>query len=40
MTTILNRDYGQIKQLKNVEYLNYLGTMMINDAICIHEIKS
>jgi hypothetical protein len=28
------------KQLENVEYFNYLGTMITNDARCIHEIKS
>jgi hypothetical protein len=28
------------KQLKNVEYLNYLSGMMINAARCIREIKS
>jgi hypothetical protein len=28
------------KQLGNVEYLNYLGSMITNDAKCTHEIKS
>jgi hypothetical protein len=28
------------KQLKNVEYFNYLGTMITNDARCTREIKS
>jgi hypothetical protein len=28
------------KQLENVEYFNYLGTMIINDARCTREIKS
>jgi hypothetical protein len=28
------------KQLENVEYLNYLGSMITNDARCTHEIKS
>jgi hypothetical protein len=28
------------KQLENVEYLNYLGTMITNDARCTCEIKS
>jgi len=28
------------KQLENVEYFNYLGTMITNDARCIHGIKS
>jgi hypothetical protein len=28
------------KQLKNVEYFNYLGSMITNDARCIREIKS
>jgi hypothetical protein len=28
------------KQLKNVEYLNYLGSMITNDARCTREIKS
>jgi len=28
------------KQLEKVEYFNYLGTMITNDARCIHEIKS
>jgi hypothetical protein len=28
------------KQLENVEYFNYLGSMVTNDARCTHEIKS
>jgi hypothetical protein len=28
------------KQLENVEYLNYLGSMITNDARCTHEIKT
>jgi hypothetical protein len=28
------------KQLENVDYFKYLGTTTINDARCIHEIKS
>jgi hypothetical protein len=28
------------KQLENVEYLNYLGSMIKNDASCAREIKS
>jgi hypothetical protein len=28
------------KQLENVEYFNYLGSMMTNDARCTREIKS
>jgi hypothetical protein len=28
------------KQLENVEYFNYLGSMITNDARCTHEIKS
>ena len=28
------------KQLENVEYFNYLGSMITNDAKCAHEIKS
>jgi hypothetical protein len=28
------------KQMENVEYFNYLGTMITNDARCIHGIKS
>jgi hypothetical protein len=28
------------KQLENVEYLKYLGSMITNDARCTHEIKS
>jgi hypothetical protein len=28
------------KQLENVEYLNYLGSMITNDARCTCEIKS
>jgi hypothetical protein len=28
------------KQLKNVEYLNYLGSMLTSDARCTREIKS
>jgi hypothetical protein len=28
------------KQLENVEYFNYLGSMITNDARCIREIKS
>jgi hypothetical protein len=28
------------KQLKNVEYFNYLGSMMTNDERCTREIKS
>jgi hypothetical protein len=28
------------KQLENVKYFNYLGTMTTNDARCIREIKS
>jgi hypothetical protein len=28
------------KQLENVEYLNYLGSMITNDAKCTREIKS
>jgi hypothetical protein len=28
------------KQLQNVEYFNYLGSMMIKDARCTREIKS
>jgi hypothetical protein len=27
-------------QLGNVEYFNYLGSMIISDARCTHEIKS
>ena len=27
------------KQLENVEYLNYSGSMITNNARCIHEIK-
>jgi hypothetical protein len=27
------------KQLENVEYFNYLGSMITNDARCTHEIK-
>jgi hypothetical protein len=29
-----------LKQLENVEYLNYLGSMITNDATCTREIKS
>jgi len=28
------------KQWKNVEYFNYLGSVITNDARCTHEIKS
>jgi hypothetical protein len=28
------------KQLENVEYFNYLGNMITNDARCTREIKS
>ena len=28
------------KQLDNVKYFNYLGSMITNDARCTHEIKS
>jgi hypothetical protein len=28
------------KQLENVEYFNYLSSMITNDANCTHEIKS
>jgi hypothetical protein len=28
------------KQLEKVEYFNYLGSMITNDARCTHEIKS
>jgi hypothetical protein len=28
------------KQLENVEYFNYFGSMITNDARCIREIKS
>jgi hypothetical protein len=28
------------KQLENVEYFNYLGSMITSDARCTHEIKS
>jgi hypothetical protein len=28
------------KQLEDVEYLNYLGSMITNDARCAREIKS
>lgn len=28
------------KQLDNVEYLNYLQSLVTNDAICIREIQS
>jgi hypothetical protein len=28
------------KQLENVEYFNYLGSMLTNDARCTREIKS
>jgi len=28
------------KQLENVEYSSYLGSVMINNARCIYEIKS
>jgi hypothetical protein len=28
------------KQLENVEYFNYLGSMVTNDARCTREIKS
>jgi hypothetical protein len=28
------------KQLENVEYFNYLGSMITNDARCTREIKS
>ena len=28
------------KQWENVEYLNYLGSLITNDARCTHEIKS
>jgi hypothetical protein len=28
------------KQLQNVEYFNYFGSMITNDARCTHEIKS
>jgi hypothetical protein len=28
------------KQLENVEYFNYLGSMITNDARCTHEMKS
>jgi hypothetical protein len=27
------------KQLENVEYFNYLGSMITNDAMCTREIK-
>jgi hypothetical protein len=35
-------DYDRSKRLENVEYFNslYLGTLITNDARCIHEIKS
>jgi hypothetical protein len=29
-----------IKKPENVEYLNYFGSMIINDKRCTHEIKS
>jgi hypothetical protein len=28
------------KQLENVEYFNYLGSLITDDATCTHEIKS
>jgi hypothetical protein len=28
------------KQVENMEYFNYLGSMTTNDARCTHEIKS
>ena len=28
------------KQLQNMEYFNYLGSMITNDAICTQQIKS
>jgi hypothetical protein len=36
-----NTDYDRSgKNPENVEYFNYLGSMMINDASCTREIKS
>jgi predicted transposase YbfD/YdcC len=28
------------KQLENMEYINYLGSMITNDAICTQKIKT
>jgi hypothetical protein len=38
--TIPNKNYDTSKQLENVEYFNYLGSMQTNDARCTCEIKS
>jgi urease gamma subunit len=38
--TICNTDYNRSKQLENVEYFNYLGSMITNDARCARKIKS
>jgi hypothetical protein len=35
-----NAGYDRSKQPENVEYFNYLGSMLTGDARCTHEIKS
>jgi hypothetical protein len=37
--TIPNKNYDRSKQLENVEYFSYLGSMITNDARCVREIK-
>jgi hypothetical protein len=40
MTTIPSKYYNTKKQLGNVEYFNYLSSLITNDASCTYEIKS
>jgi hypothetical protein len=37
--TIPNKNYDRSNKLENVQYFNYLGSMITNDARCTREIE-
>ena len=39
-TTVPSKNYDRLKQLQNVQFLKYLGSMLTNDGRCTCEIKS
>jgi len=37
--TIHNKDYDRSKQPENIEYYNYLGSMITNEARCLLKLN-